>query len=481
MLCGLVVLGACGVYEPLKLDDETFKSQVDQAPVTFVLVCRADVSFCQETEPKFRVVAEVLKEKCQFVLLEANVSPKTRQLYRVIAFPSLFLFRGSSHYMEYKGERDVPHMLTFLRRVLGDSVTNLDNARDVHDYLEENQAAVILAGDDLDPDLIASFTHAAESLSDQIPFAIASTADAIQQLGLEEVPSLRLHRSEDRTVVDFPLAFSITDEMLHSWVVDNMVPRYHARDSVIFRNLAFDTRPSVLGFVDSSRKSSLDSLHATFEQLVEDYGTNFTYVYSDIFDMGSLVLQLGFSGAREPVYCVGSLTGGDFHDQVLFPERRQATPSSVSAWVGQVMNGSIRIPSRAKPIDSQTGPLFELDFNDQDRSVMDPDNDVAVLFVHPEDENKDEHIGIIRQAAEEFARQNVASVKFYFVRATVTQFAQIGLSAYTTSLFTFVPAGAVKQRIVFQDVVDANALMHGIMKHGATKAKVTLIEPEEGL
>jgi hypothetical protein len=474
MLWGFVFIASCSVYEPLRLDDETFTYQVDQAPITFVLVCRSDVSFCQETEPKFRAVAEVLKEKCQFVFLEANVSTKTREHYHVIAFPSLFLFRGSAHFTEYKSERDVPHMLAYLRRVLGDRVTILDNARDVHDYLEDNQAAVILAGDDLDLDLVSTFTRVADSLSDDIPFAIASSADAVQQLGLEEVPSLRLHRNEDRTIVDFPLAFSITDEMLHSWILENMVPRYHARDSVIFRNLAFDPRPSVLGFVDTSRKASLDSLHATFERLVEDYGTNFTYIYSDIFDMGHTVLGLGFSGAREPVYLVGSLTGGDLHDHVLFPERRQATPSSVSAWVGQVMNNTLRKSSGVTPIESQTGPLFELSFDDQERYLLAPGLDVAVLYVHPDDENKDANIEIMRRAADEFARQKIESVRWYFVNVTKTQLVQSGLGSYTSSIFMLVPAGTVKQRIVFQDVHDSNAIMNGVMVHGATKVKVTL-------
>ena len=66
------------LYEPLNLDDETFEWQLKNVPVAFVMANRPDISFCQESLPKFRAVGEMVKDKCPFVVIDQDATPKLR-------------------------------------------------------------------------------------------------------------------------------------------------------------------------------------------------------------------------------------------------------------------------------------------------------------------------------------------------------------------------------------------------------------------
>ncbi|OHS95737.1 hypothetical protein TRFO_10394 [Tritrichomonas foetus] len=462
------------IYEPLNLDDETFESQLMQSPVNFVMASNSNVSFCQEILPKFRAVAEMMKDRCQFVILENDVSPKMRQKYGIFAYPSFFVFRYSNYSAEYKGERDASHFLEYLKRILADPVPELDSARDVHDFLEETDSAVILAGDSIDDNLYSIFKSVAQNLTDRIPFAIARNPDATQQLGLEELPALRLHRSQDRKIIDFPLAFDVKENDLRKWVLENMVPRYAARDAVIFRDLAFDQRYSILAFVDTSRKSSLDSMHSTMDRLVTEFGSNFTYVYSDIYDIGTIVLQLGFSGAREPVYCIAMLTGGEVTEKHLFPERRTASPDNLAKWVRQFMNSTnIKQMNRSEdPIHDQKGPLYKVVGIEFMNAIYNPQKDVVALIISGNEKDKARKMKLMETVAHEFKKQRITSVSFIWMDIDLNDVPGLPKSNFKKlpAILIF-PAAEKKQPYLLQDDLDEFLLMNSILAHAKTRPK----------
>ena len=82
------------IYEPPVLNDNTFEKKLKDSQVNFVIVSRQNVSFCQEILPKFRAVAELLKDKCQFVILDESESNEMKRKYGFFAFPSLNLIGG---------------------------------------------------------------------------------------------------------------------------------------------------------------------------------------------------------------------------------------------------------------------------------------------------------------------------------------------------------------------------------------------------
>jgi protein disulfide-isomerase A1 len=470
MLAFLVGLSASG--EVLHLSDDNFTSEMEKSPVSFVLASRSDVSYCQELIPKFLQLASVLTDPVQLVILEHDLTPLTRQTYHLFAFPSIFVFRGTRMSAEYTGEREVLHMAAFLHRISGPPLTYLEAARDVHDFLEAHRVCVVLAGEDIDTDIMKTFQNVAAQLCDELSFGWAKTADAIVQLGLEEVPALQLHRSDDRQVVDFPLAFSVTEDMLIGWARDSMVPKYHMRDSVVFRNLAFDNRYTLIGFVDSSRKQSLDLMHQTFQKAVSEYGPNLTYVYCDIFDMGTVVLNLGFTGAREPVYLIASLSGGELQDRYLFPERRQPTPDNVVRWVGQFLNGTVKQKIRSEPeVNGQEGPLLKLVGTEFRTVVMSTEADIVTALLIGNEENRSQTMAILAEVAGEFAKQKVKSVKFYHIDTDLNELPGLRKGDWTEPIILLWPAGKEKNPLLFKGDITAFQLMDGLLTHCKSKVK----------
>ena len=433
------------IYEPPVLNDNTFEKKLKDSPVNFVMVSRQNVSFCQEILPKFRAVAELLKDKCQFVILDENESNEMKRKYGFFAFPSFFVFRYANYSAEYKGERDAQSFLRYLKRITGDLVIELESARDVSDYLEEIDSAVIFAADDMNDsnnqNYLSIFKKVAENLTDLIPFAIATSSDAVQQLSFEELPAIRLYRNQDRQVLDFPIAFGLKQLDLQNWIRSNLIPRYSARNAVTFRDLALDSRYSILSFVDTSRKNSLDSMHNAMNQLVTEFGNNFTYVYSDIFDVGTIVLQLGFTGTRDLVFCIAMLDGGEVTEKYLFPEMKNPSPSNVCKWVRKFMNTTMKNRQKRnqliseEPVKDQKGPFYKIVGTEFVNATQDPKFDVVTLILSGNEKARKDAMKLVETVSIEFKKQKVRTVKFNYI-----DFELNGIPGLTKESFKELPA-----------------------------------------
>lgn len=468
MLCVFAGLCLSAVYEPPILTDRNFESSIAKSPLTFVMTYRKDVRFSTELLPKFRAVAEMMKDKCQCVILDYEKSEKMRKKYEIFAVPSFFVFRKGVYSAEYAGERDAKSMLNFLKRISGPSVIELESARDVFDFLESTKNAVVLAGEEIDDDLMKAFTAVAANLTDVTSFALAKSPDAIQQLALEETPSLVLHRNEDKTVLDYNLAFGVKEANLRTWIVQNLKARYHERDAIIFRDLAFDKRYAFLAFYDSSKKTSTDLMHQTLDKIYTTYGENFTYVYSDIYDMGTLCLQMGFSGVREPMYAIARLAGGEIKERYLFPEMRQPTPNNLVKWVAKFMNGSIKpkIHSEKEP-EHQEGPMFKKVGHTWLNAIRDVENDLVTLILMGTNETERAiALNVLNETAHEFKNQGIESVKFYHIDAEVNELLGISLDGREPKpLFLLWPAGEERRPMALGDT-DVYSLMSTIVSYG---------------
>ena len=471
-LLPLLLFLSSSIYEPLHLDDKTFIQQLEKSPINFVMAFRSNVSFCQDALPKFRAVAEILKDKIQFVILEDENSDQVKKMFGIFSYPSFFVFRYANYSCEYKGERDSAHFLAYLKRILVEPVKQLDTARDVHDFLDAADSAVILAGQDIDVNLLNMFNSVASNLSDMIQFAIATDIDAIQQLELEELPSIRLHRSEDRQIVEYPMIFETTEHDLREWIIKNMVPRYSARNSVTFRDLTFDKRYTVLAFVDTSRKISLDSMHKTLDRLTTEFGTNFTYVYSDIFDVGNIILQLGFSGMIEPIYCIAMLANGEISEKFLFPEKKNATPDNVVKWVKKFMNQTnFQHMKSEDPVLNQTGPFYKLVGKDFMQVTSDPEKDVVTLLLNGDEEDRSRKMKIVETVAKEFRKQNVQNVTFHYIDLDLNVIPGLNKSDFQNTSILIFPAAQQKQTLLLPSVFDELTLMNAVLQFATTKPK----------
>jgi hypothetical protein len=476
----LVALASSAIYEPVQLTDENFEMKLKKSPVTFVFATRSDTSLCREVIPKFRAVAELLKAKCQFALLESETSPLTRERFHIIAFPSFFVFRGTELTAEYPGERDAVNMLAYLKRILGKPVITLDNSHDAQVYQFEHKTAVILAGTSLDSGILRTFEAVAQNLTDRIPFAVATTADALEQLGVDNDPTLTVHRGDDRAVVEFPLTDSVTFEILQAWVDETIAPRYWAHNSIVLRDFALDRRYTFLAFVDTKKRPSMDFMHDILDQVVTVYPTNLTYVYVDVNEMASMMVQVGFSGSKEPVFCIIGLAGSEVLDKYIFPERAAAAPDSVLTWVGNFLNATHGRKVTSEPrISGQTGPLYKIVAAEFQGTVSRPELDVvtAILVGSPEDRNAT--VEMVREVAEEFANQRQRSVVFTHIDATLNDLPGLQRGDWESPVVLLWPAEKDKKPLLLPGDMSPYQLMVMLVNHGKTTGKFVIPEKYE--
>ncbi|KAH0790007.1 protein disulfide isomerase [Histomonas meleagridis] len=437
-------------------------------PVAFVMTYQENVSFCIDLLPKFRAVAEMMKEKCKFVVIEKESTPQIRKKYHIFAYPSLFIFRYGNATAEYKGKRDSSSMYKYLKRILGDSVITLESARDVHDFLDENKISVILAGEELD-EIMPSYKSVASALTDIVPFAVATTEDAIQQLGVDEVPSLKVYRQVDRQTIDYSLVFKVTAGQLFKWFVKSIVPRYKELDSVVFRDLAFDSRYTLLAFVDTNRKPSFDLMHNTLDKIVSTYDQNLTYVYCDIYDMGNTVINLGFSGYREPIYCIVKITGGEITEKYLYPENKKATPNNIARWVGSFLNKTSHIIKSEEPPESQKGPLFKIVGRTFQDSILDSDHDILTLILVGDSTERELSYNNILETANEFYKQKIDTVKFCYIDYELNDLPGLQKQNWTSPVYLFWPYGQKKNAMLMNGSISAEQLMKELKKYAKIK------------
>jgi thiol-disulfide isomerase/thioredoxin len=481
MLPALVAFGLA-VYEPLQLTDENFEAQLNKSRVSFVMASRSNITFCQSVLPKFRAVAEIMKDKCQFVVLEHDASAQVREKYGIFSYPSLFVFRGTTLSAEYPGQREAPPMLAYLKRIIGPRVVRLDSARTTNDFLNQNAGVVVLAGYDISKQQKLIFQKVANNLSDLIPFAFSDSPEAIQQLGLEEGQYLRLHRRDDRKTIEFDIEGNYTEENLRTWVLENRTPRYWAKNGIIFRDLAFDSRLTLVSLVDTTRKASMDAMHLAMERVFTEYNHNITYVYADIQEMSSVAMSPGVTGQADPLWLMVRFAGGEMQDRYAFPEGALGSPENIARFVAHVLNITAQAAIKSEePVPNQSGPLYKLVGKEFRDSVADPKLDVATAILIGSEENRTKTLTVVNETAQELTRQKTKTVKFYYIDMELNDLPGLEVGNWTSPVVLLWPAGADKVPFLFQGDIPMTELMSGIKTHGKTKLRFKIPEQKDTL
>jgi hypothetical protein len=442
------------------------------APLSFVMTSRSGVSYCAQILPKFRAVAEILKDKCQFAVLDHDVSPNTREKYGIFAVPSFYVFRGTILAAEYVGEREATPMLNFLRRITGPRVRNLETARETHDLLKSHGSFLILAGDEIDDDVKAVFEKVAENVSDSVPCAIAASPESLQQLGLEDGTFLRLHRLDDRKVIEYDLSGNVTFDSLRDFVIGNKTPLYYEHNPVVFRDLAYTGAFALLAFPDFLRKASMDSMHQTLERVVGEYKNALACVYCDVHELAGIVSSLGFSGKNDPVYAIARFTGGELRENYPYPENMLASPENIVRFVGRFLNMTAGAKAKSEePVPGQAGPLFKLVGKEFSEAVLDQKVDVVTAVLVGSEENRSATLEMMNETATELRRQKVKTVVCYYIDLELNDTPGLKVGNWTAPVVLLWPAGRDKVPLLFEGDIDSVELLSGIRSHGKSKLR----------
>ena len=476
-------------YAPRELTDRNFDEVMKDIPIAFVMANKEGISFCTDVIPVFNDSAYELKGKVQFIIIESSKTEKIRAKYGIYAYPSFFVFRYGKVSTEYRGQRVTRDIVNYLTRISGPNYVKLDDGRSVRDFLDSEITSVVLAAEDADPELLSTFNEVAKELKDHLAFAAVVDPDAIDLLNIDETPALQLTRLQDRVTLNFPLTNAFTENTMKEWIIKNIVPRYYMRDSVILRDLGQDSRYTIMAFVDSTRKKNLDIMHNIMNDVVNEFKENFTYVYCDIFDMGNIVLSLGFQGTHDPCFAILKLTNGDVKEKHILPDKYDATPRRVLSFVRKFYNQTVnrKLVSEPEPTVNN-GPLKKLVGKTFLNVTLNPKMDIVLLCNRKDDEMKDKAMLVMKQVAAEFEKQRVKTVEFYYINLTAndTPGVKIPDSEESSDIIIW-PAEEQKHPVLLRSKMDARTLSTYIINNGKSKfrfrmpRKFNVVTPDQEL
>jgi hypothetical protein len=222
-------------------------------------------------------------------------------------------------------------------------------------------------------------------------------------------------------------------------------------------------------------------MHQTLQRVVDVFSEKLNYVYCDIGPMPSALVNLGFSGSREPVYIIGSMMKEQLQNRYLFPEDRPASPESVIRWVYQFLDTTdeLVVRSKAQALHPRRPycQLFGFEFRE---SFMDPRFDVVVVLLLPDENNRSLALETGRKAAVELQRQNVASVKFYYIDAVFNELPEFAIDDRWGSTIMFWPAGENKTPLILPGNIGFVGLLETIARQGRSKAKIKVPFDDDG-
>ncbi|EAY22918.1 hypothetical protein TVAG_076650 [Trichomonas vaginalis G3] len=409
--------------KPIILTDSNFSKVIKEIPIAFLYLLKKKISFCEESLPDFIEASKIMNGTVQFVIMDCDDSRKTFDKYGFNAYPSYFVFRNGTVTYEYPYGREAYSIVQYLERISGKDVISINNGRDLRDFIDRQDHVIVLAAEDIDPELLSIYTEVAIKLKDRIPFVVVVDPDAIEMLNVETTPIIQLYRNQDRKVINFQLTvkeFNKGD--LETWIYNNITPRYKARNSIAFRDLNHDPRFTLLAFVDSSKKKSLDLLHKIMNDVVEEFDQNFSYLYCDIYDMGNIVLNLGFLGTHDPCFAIVKLTNGEIRDKHLLSDKYDATPRRVLNFVRKFYNNTINKQYKSEPIDEppsqQNSTVKKLVGSNFVEEVTNISYDKLILCIAKDNEDNKKALQNVKQVADDFQRQKVESVIFYYIDLT---------------------------------------------------------------
>jgi hypothetical protein len=449
-------------YEPLHLNDQTFKDQILEVPLSFVLATRDNSPSFRSVLQKFRAVGEFLRDKCQFIILEYSTSSIIREKYRISSFPSLLVFREDRLVAEYTGELRAPRILAYLKRLIGPPIIPLLNTRATVYLLRDNPAVVIGIGP-IGPSATSAFQTVAEELRDLLPFASANHSSS---------PSLQLRRRDDRAIIEFPLDSTLTADSLRKWVLANWIPRYRAKSPSVWRNAVVDGRFTFLAFANTSSQKSMDLIHETMDRIVNEFGDILNYIYGDIQESAAIVESFGFTGKIDPVYCIAKVSESEITEKFPFPESSEGNVSEIVEFVREFinLNGTGKMKSE-ETTENQDGPVFKLTGREFRDVTADPGLDVVVVVLVGSKESREAALRTAEIAGRELERQKVTKVKFYSIDGKLNDIPGIVGNEWKESFVVLWPAGVDKKAMYFPPKIAVAELMSQIRRHGKTKPK----------
>jgi hypothetical protein len=208
------------------------------------------------------------------------------------------------------------------------------------------------------------------------------------------------------------------------------------------------------------------------DRVVGEYGDALALVYCDVHEQAAIVGAFGFSGQKDPVYCIARFVGGEVSERYAFPERALASPENIVRFVGQFLNMTAAAAIKSEePVGEEVGPVYKLVGRQFSDVVREPKTDVVTALLVGSDEERNATLATVNQSCGELRRQKVKTVACYYIDLELNATPGLKTGNWTAPVVLLWAAGDEKVPLLFEGNVSVNGLLGGIRTNGKTKLR----------
>jgi hypothetical protein len=215
----------------------------------------------------------------------------------------------------------------------------------------------------------------------------------------------------------------------------------------------------------------MDAVHQVMQGITSTYEGRIPCIYCDSTEKNDMMKEIGFTGTKEPVYCLVKLNKGTVSQTYLIPESQTVGAAGILQWLDQFMNAlNPKAELRSEPVpeaidenvlvSKMVGTTFV-------EVLKNRTHDLLVLCLKGSSRNRGKSKSMVERVAKEFRAQNVRTVKFFWIDLELNELPKdMGSEKWEGPTILFLPAGGDVQIYMFPVDVTISDLMQGILKNG---------------
>ncbi|KAJ7565657.1 hypothetical protein O6H91_02G069700 [Diphasiastrum complanatum] len=365
-------VGEAGTTESfvLDLDASNFTQAVAEHPFIVVEFYAPWCGHCKRLAPEYEKAAELLRSNDPpIILAKVDANEETNKPlaaeYHVSGFPTLKIIENKGEKVrDYKGPRDAPGIVAFLKKQVGPVSEELVSADQVDNLLEKNDVVIVGFFEQYEGEEFLNFTKAAETLRSDYEFFHTSDLSLLPAKSVALVaPAVRLFKTFDEGFNDIK-DFSVEaltkffDEASFPLVTE--LSRDPAKAASL--NKFFGSPDSKVFLFANFNDSEVNEYREVYKKLANSAkGKGLNFLIANAEDVENALQHFGIVKEGLPAIVVQDTKNKKF---VL----DNAKPSQLEAWLQSYFDGKLEERVKSEPIpktnDEPVKIIVTKSFND---------------------------------------------------------------------------------------------------------------------
>jgi len=373
----LALVAAAAASDVLVLDKDNFHSAIAENNVILVEFYAPWCGHCKSLEPVYEKAATELKGKgAVLAKLDATAAEALAQEFGIRGFPTLKFFKNGRFQQDYTGGRTQSDIVSFMEKKAGAPYTVVSSNEQVENILAGTKYGVIVGYfEDTTSEAFLEFQSVADSEMGVNFLVFSDSAPAAGCLNAEAPSGTVAVIGKDGSRHIF--SGDVETELV-SFFYQNVFPQSSDLDPEVFTKILAVFKVVVTAYDFSApnaaevRKfaSEAVSSHSSLKQFFAD-----SKMWAE-----SLVRMGVVSGKVFPTAVVFSQSG----QPISFDEESTFDATSFSAWVNDVVSGTVKAWKKSEPIpESNDGPVKVVVAKTFDEIVLDKSKNVLLEFYAP--------------------------------------------------------------------------------------------------